>query len=745
MPYAKPRLTRPLPRPALRRVPWRAAKPQPAGQVPFSQLLGTWNFDVRVYVAWDSATTANPSWIDVSEFVDIPTGIRITRGRPDGESNPQVGTCTLTVDDSDGRWSPANPNGAWFGQIRKGAWLRVDVLPPSGTVSTRFVGFIQSLPVTWGGKTAYTQISASDRFALLGNAPKYQTAIAHEWLNDPVGSQYIAGYWPMHEPSAANYVSDVSGNAAVNQAALTAYAHSVTPGSGIAFANAGAPGYDGVSTVTFAPGGTAISGAFGSGGLPNGSYLQGTVGPMGNVAQISVWIQTNIASQPVWSWTDPTSNYSIGLMIDSSGFPQVFEGALSGTSSTISISTTGFFSFPGPYAINDGAWHFVSVKLQGPLATPLNDGFLDMSVDGINIWGAFIAPGGITPNPNVSRFTIGAAEGWVNGGSSQMAMYTGSLSDLIIHILPSSNLNVDWYGPYVAGTTMWQSPNAAYSVAESCGRRVVRLAQYAGVPTPIKSFTLPGFNNPAYDVTTGVTPFINIPAETAHPAGMQQIQGQQAVASMQAASATENMPVFIDQQGRITLQPSTLRQNPTPAFTINALDLDPTTQWADDFQYLQNQTVVTPSGQGSLTVNTNGRASQALSGLYSGSVSSITVNALESGSLGAAVNYAGASPAPRHNPLACEVATLATQAGYGSAWYDSVLAAELSTVLQVTNWPSQSPGGSTGSYYIEGYTETISAGNHLFAWNTSPAQGPTYQCDSPTLGLIDTPGITLAY
>jgi hypothetical protein len=757
MPYAKPRITRPLPRQAPRRTPWRAAKPVPAATLTFAQQLGTWGFAVHVYVAWDSVTTAAPAWIEVTEFVDIPATIRINRGRPDAESAPQVGTVALTVDNSDGRWSPANPAGAWYGQIHKGAWLRVDVVPPSQTASTRFVGFIQTLPVSWEGQYAKTMISASDRFVLLGNVPKYQTAIAEEWLNDPVGGPYIIGYWPLHEPSGAAYVSDISGQAPAAQSTLAVKNQGVNAGAGISFGNTSAPGYDGASTVSFTPSGTPTSFYGTPGPYPAGSYLQGAVGPNGVVAVVSCWIQTtSTANQPIWSWTDPASNYGLwcGLLggTNGSGPLVITQYPLNGVYTTIGNVNSVNFSNSN---LADGNWHQVVVKIETAAAyagTPYaGNGVLQVWIDGSYSFG-YLTGGtesiDIVPIATLSRFTLGGAESWqifntVYLPAGQVSLFQGSISDLAIEAYPSNVQNPDWYGAYQAGSTMWQSPNLAYSVPESCGRRVIRLAQYAGVPVPVQSFSAFGLG--AEDVTTGVTPFINIPAETAHPAGFQQLATQQPLTAMQAAAATENMPLFVDRQGRIVLQPSTLRQNPAPAFTINALDLDKTTTWADDFQYLQNQQVVTPSGQGALTVNTNGVVSQNLLGVYSNSVSTITINALESGSLGAAMNLAGANPAPRHNPLACEVATLTGQAGYGPAFYDAVLAAEISTVVQVTNWPATSASPSSGSYYIEGYAETIGAGTHTFAWNTSPAQGPTYQCDSATLGLCDTPGITLAY
>jgi hypothetical protein len=722
-----------------------------------AEILGPWNFAVYVYIAFDPATSADPQWIDVTGYVELASAIRITHGRPDAEQNPQTTTCTLTVDNSDGRWSTRNPNGAWAGRIRKGAWLRADVVPPSGTTSTRFVGFIQQLPVKWTGQYASTQISASDRMVLLGNAPNFQTMITEELLADPQGGPYIIGYWPLHEPSGAAYVSDVSGQAPANQSTLTVRSQGVSAGTGISFSNTASPGYDGTSTVTFSPTGTTTF--FGDPGpCTLGSYLQGAVGPSGNVSIVSCWIQTtSLSQQPIWSWTDPASNYGIwcgieGAAVNSQpGCGIVVQYPLNGV--TTVIGNEGSIDL-GPENLCDGEWHQITVQLITLAATAgtanAGNAILQVWIDGtFNV--AYLLGSNplsnIVPITTLSRFTLGGAESWqqfnTNPLPGQVSLFTGSISELMIGSYPSE-ITPDLYGAWQAGTTMWQSPNDAYSVPESCGRRVIRLASYTGVPVPEASYASPGYPS-AKDVALGTTSFINIPAETSHPAGLQQLVGQQPLTLMQQAANTENMPLFVDRQGRLTLQPSTLRQNPTVAFTINALDLDPSTEWADDFQYLQNQQQITPSGQGMLTVNINGEASQVLTGIYPNSVTTVSTNALEAASLGAAMNLAGADPAPRHNPLACEVATLSAQAGYGAAWYDAVLAAEISSVVEITNWPEQSDSASTGTYYIEGYTETIGAGTHMFAWNTSPTQGPTYQLDSPTLGRLDTPGLTLAY
>lgn len=740
MPYATRTLTQPVPRPPRRpRTPHRAACVVPAGTgMTVAQQLGGWAYALRVYVAFDGPYAADPAWLEVTEFVDQNQNVTITPGRADGLSDANATTCTLTVDNSDGRWTASNPSGAWYGQIRKGCHLRVDILPLSGVVSRRFTGYITSLPTTIAGHYAQAQISASDVFVLLTRAPKLHAMVAAEWLSDPVGAPYIAGYWPLHEPTKATYASDISGQAPSGAQALVVRSTGVSPGIGITWSNTPAPGPDQQSTVTFAPSGTpivAVGGASNTGALPSGSYLQGAIS-LAASAQVTCWIKTTVAQQPIWSWSDPANNYAMGLDLTANGYLQLWQAPLSGTN----LSYSGNF-VSGPLSkvpLTDGVWHQISVKIQTPAVTS----FIAVTVDGATVWntyGASTPAAGWCAGPNMSRFLIGAAEGW-NGdaATSGLALYTGSISDLVVHLMPTAAVNPNWYSPYVAA--------ANGHTGELTGQRVARLVAYAGLPAPLAAFDLPGSGNVVYQPTTGTSTALAV-GTTAHPCGPQALSGQNPLDALRTVARTEHMPLFVDAYGRITVQASTLRQNPSVAVTITAADLDPSTAWANDFQYVVNEASITPSGAGTVTVTTNGHASQALFGEYGTQISTVSLNALEAASLGAAVIGANSDPPPRAAPLAVEAATLAQQAGYGPAWYDAVLALTISSIVQVTGWQQQTPYGSggTSTHVIEGWTETISAGTHLIAWVTSPPQGPSYQCDSPTLGVIDTPGITLAY
>ncbi|MDH6134663.1 hypothetical protein P3T37_004067 [Kitasatospora sp. MAA4] len=744
MPYATRTRVQPVPRPPRRRNPWiRHAQATPAGtgQNLAQQLAGAASTP-RVYISFDPPYTLNPAWLDVTSYVDQDQPITINPGRPDGLADPGAATCTLTVDNTDGRWTAGNPSGAWCGLIRKGIWLRVDLLPLSGTVSRRFTGYITALPTTITGAGAQSQISASDVLVLLTQAPKYSTMLVEEWMSDSVGAPYIAGYWPLDEPAGATYASDISGQAPTGAQTLAVRSFGVNSGTGLTWSATPAPGFDGRQTLTFTPSGPPLSSSYGnntfSNSLPYGSYLQGTV-KLAAVAQITCWVRTSIANQPIWSWSDPSANYAIGLDLTPDGYVEFWQSQLnSATPSTLQ----NLYTVVGHSPITDGAWHQLSFRIQTPAVTQYNVTYWSLTVDGAQAFGGFgtSSPStGYCPTGNLSRLLIGTAEGW-NGASQAfgLSMFTGAISDVVVHLIPAAAINPAWIAAWMAGSNG--------HIGENTGQRVARLVSYAGLPAPEAPVRLPGTSLTVLQPTTGTSSILHV-GTTAHPCGIQAITGKNPLDALRTVAHTENMPLFVDAYGRITLQASTQRTNTTPALTISAVDLDPATAFADDFQYLVNQAQVTPSGAGSITVTTGGANSRALYGEYSTQVDTVNLTGLEAASLGAAIVAAGANPPPRPAPLAVEAATLAQLPAYGPAWYDAVLALTLSNVLQVTGWQEQSPYGlaGTSTHIIEGWTETITAGQHLIAWSTSPAQGPTYQCDSPTLGRCDTPGITLAY
>ena len=69
--------------------------------------------------------TGTPVWTDITQYVDLVAGVSIGRGAQDELSETQPGTCSLTLDNSDGRFSPGRASGAYYPNVKKNVPLRV--------------------------------------------------------------------------------------------------------------------------------------------------------------------------------------------------------------------------------------------------------------------------------------------------------------------------------------------------------------------------------------------------------------------------------------------------------------------------------------------------------------------------------------------------------------------------------------------------------------------------------------------
>lgn len=67
------------------------------------------------------------SWTDITSDVRSEQRVQITRGRSNWASAVEAGRCSFTLDNNDGRYSPRNPSGLYYGQIGRNTPVRVSV------------------------------------------------------------------------------------------------------------------------------------------------------------------------------------------------------------------------------------------------------------------------------------------------------------------------------------------------------------------------------------------------------------------------------------------------------------------------------------------------------------------------------------------------------------------------------------------------------------------------------------------
>jgi len=141
------------------------------------------------------------AWNDISEYVYSRDRVIIRRGRTSPRGSIDPGTCTLTLDNRDGRFSPRNPTSPLYGLIGRNTPMRVSL---DGSV--RFYGEVSEWPVKWdaAGADVYIPITASGILRRLGQgASPLQSTMRRgiDSATDPVA------YWPCEEGEAASSIA----------------------------------------------------------------------------------------------------------------------------------------------------------------------------------------------------------------------------------------------------------------------------------------------------------------------------------------------------------------------------------------------------------------------------------------------------------------------------------------------------------------------------------------------------------
>lgn len=134
---------------------------------------GPSTYDAATYdvYAYDSFSVGAPRvellinsvWTDITSYARVAQGISIKRGRQDWSQTPTFATCAMTLGNRDGRFSPRNPSGAYFGFIGRNTQIRVSVILDDGSTVIRFWGDVSEWPVSWdkSGRESVVSIVAS--------------------------------------------------------------------------------------------------------------------------------------------------------------------------------------------------------------------------------------------------------------------------------------------------------------------------------------------------------------------------------------------------------------------------------------------------------------------------------------------------------------------------------------------------------------------------------------------------------
>ncbi|WP_028657109.1 LamG-like jellyroll fold domain-containing protein [Nocardioides sp. J54] len=178
------------------------------------------NVAYRVEIAWDSTwltPAASRVWTDVSNYVELQDGISIGYGRSDEVSTADANTLTLTLDNSDGRFTHGNTASPYYPNVKIGKPIRVTALV-GGTEYIRFVGLVDEWPVAWpGGSASFATatITASSRLSRLGIGTPILSKVDEVHLG--LAPEH---YWRLTEATGPSLGSDAGSDPAAMVATL---------------------------------------------------------------------------------------------------------------------------------------------------------------------------------------------------------------------------------------------------------------------------------------------------------------------------------------------------------------------------------------------------------------------------------------------------------------------------------------------------------------------------------------------
>ncbi len=140
------------------------------------------------------------SWTDVTTYVRQDPGLDITFGVQNESSVADANTCTAVFNNGDGRFTPRNTAGAYYGNLKRNTPMRVTV---GSTV--RFVGEVPEFKPRWdeSSKVAVVTVVAAGILRRLQHASSLESTLTLAVRQLAATDGDITGYWPMEDTAGS--------------------------------------------------------------------------------------------------------------------------------------------------------------------------------------------------------------------------------------------------------------------------------------------------------------------------------------------------------------------------------------------------------------------------------------------------------------------------------------------------------------------------------------------------------------
>jgi hypothetical protein len=155
-------------------------------------------------------------WVDISSYTlvrDDSGSIRLTKGIRGEGSQTDHATSDPQLRNTDGRFSPRNPVGPYFGLIGRNTPIRYSVPDGNGGKSYRLWGEVSDWAQDWerSGNDVWTEIEVSGIIRRLAQGPAPERSVIYNGITDPELTG-LRAYWPCEDPSGATTLASALTN-----------------------------------------------------------------------------------------------------------------------------------------------------------------------------------------------------------------------------------------------------------------------------------------------------------------------------------------------------------------------------------------------------------------------------------------------------------------------------------------------------------------------------------------------------
>ncbi|WP_063735627.1 carbohydrate binding domain-containing protein [Streptomyces sp. RTd22] len=729
-----------------------------------------------------AVTDPSPVWTDISDRVHFPTGVSITRGASDELGETQAGTCSMVLDNSDGRFTSGRAASPYYPNVKKNTPIKVQVVTAKNLISnpsfeSDLTGWIktasptivqdnahvqhgsQAMRITWGAPTGQAVGTVIDDLEI----GQVYTASAYVWraAGSPTLTLYILGMVATSVTAMTGAFERLTFTFTATATQHTLYVQTVsTPTAGTQCW---------VDAVQLEEGSVAT--AFDSSGFQTYDRFWGMVNDW-PVTWAGLYSTVTITCTDIFKWLSrhpalspmlteevlldrPFVYYPLAEPSDSTSAGDLTGTASVGTLATVQAGSGGTLEFasgtgpPGSVAplftpVSATAGKYLTADL-GPNFTDANVSFrmrmecwfstttagrvimavtaadssnkviisLDSATGRLKIETAAAAASGnlvnatIDPTPNLAdgqqhyllyhelesvAYVDGVAYNVSNAGSmismrvlsvggyGNDRLWSGSISHVAIYLRSVTGAELTPH--YTIGSTEL--------VGEAADDRMSRITSYL----PLAAVTTQGstFDGMASQAALGRTPLDHL----------------------QEVAATESGKLLAARGGNgLVFQSRDVRYNPTASLSLDYADLETgDVALSDDDQKMLNTVIA--SRPGGATQRVVDQAARDTYGPYEQQVDLLKSSDLKvvDAANWLVSRYADPSPEIRQVPVQAYTLPMAT--------YRALLAADVSTVLDLTGLPDQAPT-PTATVTVEGYTELIQNKQHRLDLRTSRA------------------------